>query len=96
VGQKVAGVAKAFVVSASVVHKWLDRFHAGAHRTGKVLIRAAQIRSTPKATATKTAVRQVAIGLEQPGKVTMSVHPRCLIPRFDGVILSQDWKEALW
>src|SRR3989338_8784105 len=22
--------------------------------------------------------------------------PRCLIPRFDGAILSQDWKEALW
>jgi hypothetical protein len=22
--------------------------------------------------------------------------PRCLIPWFDGVILSQDWKEALW
>ncbi len=21
---------------------------------------------------------------------------RCLIPRFDGVILSQEWKEALW
>ncbi|WP_222435325.1 hypothetical protein, partial [Puniceibacterium confluentis] len=23
-------------------------------------------------------------------------HARCLIPRFDGVILSQEWKEALW
>ena len=22
--------------------------------------------------------------------------PRCLIPRFDGAILSQEWKEALW
>ncbi|MBN7787514.1 hypothetical protein JYP51_21510, partial [Ponticoccus gilvus] len=22
--------------------------------------------------------------------------PRCLIPRFDGVILSKEWKEALW
>ena len=22
--------------------------------------------------------------------------PRCLIPRFDGVILSHEWKEALW
>ena len=21
---------------------------------------------------------------------------RCLIPRFDGAILSQEWKEALW
>jgi len=21
---------------------------------------------------------------------------RCLIPRFDGVILSQEWKEVLW
>jgi hypothetical protein len=23
-------------------------------------------------------------------------HPRCLIPWFDGAILSQEWKEALW
>ena len=22
--------------------------------------------------------------------------PRCLIPRFDGVILSKEWKDALW
>ncbi|RJL06520.1 hypothetical protein D3P06_03355 [Paracoccus aestuarii] len=22
--------------------------------------------------------------------------PSCLIPRFDGVILSREWKEALW
>ena len=23
-------------------------------------------------------------------------HGKCLIPRFDGAILSQEWKEALW
>ena len=24
------------------------------------------------------------------------IYLRCLIPRFNGVILSQEWKEALW
>jgi hypothetical protein len=26
----------------------------------------------------------------------MKPHPRCLIPLFDGAILSQEWREALW
>ncbi|WP_271180303.1 hypothetical protein, partial [Paracoccus kondratievae] len=26
----------------------------------------------------------------------MAARARCLIPRFDGAILSQEWKEALW
>ena len=25
-----------------------------------------------------------------------AIFPRCMIPRFDGVILSLEWKEALW
>ncbi|KAA0909995.1 hypothetical protein FLO80_18620 [Aquicoccus porphyridii] len=30
------------------------------------------------------------------GKPGSARRPRCLIPRFDGAILSQAWKEALW
>jgi hypothetical protein len=32
----------------------------------------------------------------QKSSVDPSDKIRCLIPRFDGVILSQEWKEALW
>ncbi|RRH76155.1 hypothetical protein EG244_06970 [Falsigemmobacter faecalis] len=28
--------------------------------------------------------------------VLLRTHARCLIPRIDGVILSREWKDALW
>ena len=42
----------------------------------------------------KSAAQQKAAGAALSAK--RGDQPRCLIPRFDGAILSLEWKEAVW
>jgi hypothetical protein len=57
---------------------------------------ARRIAQSPKDKGTMPLHIAMRIGRAGQDKVEPRDHPNCLIPWFDGFILSKEWKEALW